>query len=247
MEAHAMETEDAHGAQPAGLGIAEDGYTLRMGETQMERGAASELHFAIDGPDGAPMTGFDELHGRRMHLIVVRRDGPSSATCTPRWTRPGPGPCRSGSARPASTAPMPTSRPTENSRRSPPTSSSPAARRDAPLPGAADGRRDRRLRGPARRGRRPSPVRRPLSSSPHPRRSAGRGPAALPRGQGSPGGAARRRPRLPPCPPGGGPRGGSRRDRVRCHLPDPGPLPPLPTVQGRRRVRTAQFTVVVPR
>ena len=76
MEAHAMETDAAHGEmQPAGLGIAEDGYTLRMGETQMERGVASELHFTIDGPDGAAVTGFDELHERRMHLIVVLRDG----------------------------------------------------------------------------------------------------------------------------------------------------------------------------
>ena len=76
MEAHAMEADAAHGAmQPAGLGIAADGYTLRIGKTQMERGAASDLRFTIDGPDGAPVTGFDELHERRMHLIVVRRDG----------------------------------------------------------------------------------------------------------------------------------------------------------------------------
>jgi hypothetical protein len=76
MEAHAMDTQDAHGAvEPAGLGIAADGYALRMSPSQVERGEARELRFTIDGPGGAPVTEFDELHERRMHLIVVRRDG----------------------------------------------------------------------------------------------------------------------------------------------------------------------------
>jgi hypothetical protein len=76
MEAHEMETHGAHeSTQPAGLGIAEDGYTLRIGPSQIERGAARQLRFTIDGPDGAPVIEFDELHERRMHLIVVRRDG----------------------------------------------------------------------------------------------------------------------------------------------------------------------------
>jgi len=76
MEAHAMETDDAHGAaQPAGLGIAADGYTLRIGPSQLQRGQLRQLHITIDGPEGAPVTEFDELHERRMHLIVVRRDG----------------------------------------------------------------------------------------------------------------------------------------------------------------------------
>jgi hypothetical protein len=76
MEAHAMEKPGAHAStQPAGLGIAEDGYTLRIGPSQIERGEERRLRFAIDGPDGAPLTEFDELHERRMHLIVVRRDG----------------------------------------------------------------------------------------------------------------------------------------------------------------------------
>jgi hypothetical protein len=33
-----------------------------------------ELAFTIMGPDGDPVTTFDELHERLMHLIVVRRD-----------------------------------------------------------------------------------------------------------------------------------------------------------------------------
>lgn len=76
MEAHAMETHEAHGAmEPAGLGVAAGGYALRMSPSQLERGQARELRFTIDGPGGAPVTEFDELHERRMHLIVVRRGG----------------------------------------------------------------------------------------------------------------------------------------------------------------------------
>jgi hypothetical protein len=82
MATHTAET-DAHGAhaseeadpQPAGLGVAEGGYAVRFAPTQFERGEAGELRFAIETADGEPVTRFDELHDRRMHLIVVRRDG----------------------------------------------------------------------------------------------------------------------------------------------------------------------------
>ncbi|HEY3492787.1 MAG TPA: hypothetical protein VGK43_07525 [Solirubrobacterales bacterium] len=82
MTTHTAET-DTHGAhgseetshQPAGLGVAEAGYAVRFAPTQFERGDAGELRFAIEGADGEPVTEFDELHERRMHLIVVRRDG----------------------------------------------------------------------------------------------------------------------------------------------------------------------------
>lgn len=81
MATHTAEN-DTHGAhageevdhQPAGLGVAEDGYTVRFAPTQFERGEAGELRFAVEA-DGKPLTEFDELHERRMHLIVVRRDG----------------------------------------------------------------------------------------------------------------------------------------------------------------------------
>jgi hypothetical protein len=77
------ETMDAHGAhdatamgthEPAGLGISADGYTLRLEPTQVELGEKRELRFAVESEAG-PVTEFDELHERRMHLIVVRRDG----------------------------------------------------------------------------------------------------------------------------------------------------------------------------
>ncbi len=77
MEAHAMEADASHGAveEPAGLGVSAEGRTLRLGATQFERGRVQRLRFSIEDADGHPLTEFDELHERRMHLIVVRRDG----------------------------------------------------------------------------------------------------------------------------------------------------------------------------
>lgn len=77
IDAHAMETHSAQEkeAQPAGLGIASDGYALRVDQSQFERGAARQLRFKIEDSGGEPVTEFDELHERQMHLIVVRRDG----------------------------------------------------------------------------------------------------------------------------------------------------------------------------
>jgi hypothetical protein len=75
-----VDTHTAHGEeqathQPAGLGISESGYTLRIASTQLGRGEARELRYSIEAADGQAVTRFDELHERRMHLIVVRRDG----------------------------------------------------------------------------------------------------------------------------------------------------------------------------
>ncbi|HEV2791082.1 MAG TPA: hypothetical protein VGV69_07265 [Solirubrobacterales bacterium] len=61
--------------EPAGLAVSAGGYTLRMSPTQVARGEDFELRFAIEDAAGEPVTEFDELHERRMHLIVVRRDG----------------------------------------------------------------------------------------------------------------------------------------------------------------------------
>jgi len=68
------ETVAASAHQPDGLGVSADGYTLRLSPTQVKRGERRELRFAIEA-GGEPVTEFDELHERRMHLIVVRRDG----------------------------------------------------------------------------------------------------------------------------------------------------------------------------
>jgi hypothetical protein len=78
MATHTADT--AHGKeqathQPAGLGISDGGLTLRIASTQFARGEAQKLRFEIEDSDGQAVTDFDELHERRMHLIVVRRDG----------------------------------------------------------------------------------------------------------------------------------------------------------------------------
>jgi hypothetical protein len=78
------EETDSHGAahaggegghQPAGLGVAEGGYAVRFARTQFAQGEAGELRLTVEATGGGPVTWFDELHERRMHLIVVRRDG----------------------------------------------------------------------------------------------------------------------------------------------------------------------------
>jgi hypothetical protein len=74
-DTHGAHASEEAGHEPAGLGVAEDGYAVRFSPTQFERGATGELRFTIESPDGEPITEFDELHERRMHLIVVRRDG----------------------------------------------------------------------------------------------------------------------------------------------------------------------------
>lgn len=62
-------------ASPAGLAVAEGGYTLRLAPAFSTRNEARELRFTIADEEGEAVTEFDELHERRMHLIVVRRDG----------------------------------------------------------------------------------------------------------------------------------------------------------------------------
>jgi hypothetical protein len=72
-----MEGHTAHlmAQEPAGLGISEGGYSLRLDPTFLARDEDRELHFSITTADGETVSDFDELHERRMHLIVVRRDG----------------------------------------------------------------------------------------------------------------------------------------------------------------------------
>ena len=60
--------------QPAGLASSRGGYTLTPTASTLTAGTVNELTFRITGPDGAPVTAFDEEHTKRLHLIVVRRD-----------------------------------------------------------------------------------------------------------------------------------------------------------------------------
>ncbi|GAA4697251.1 hypothetical protein GCM10023215_39290 [Pseudonocardia yuanmonensis] len=71
---------DTHGGavpetadQPAGLASSRGGYTLTPTASTLTAGT-TDLAFRVTGPDGAPVTAFDEEHTKRLHLIVVRRD-----------------------------------------------------------------------------------------------------------------------------------------------------------------------------
>jgi hypothetical protein len=60
------------GAEPAGLAVSRGGYTLVPDDPTLGSGTFA---FRVTGPDGAPVTAFDVAHDKRLHLIVVRRDG----------------------------------------------------------------------------------------------------------------------------------------------------------------------------
>jgi hypothetical protein len=66
--------DGATGHAPGGLQVSEDGYTLVPRGTTLAAGERTDFRFTINGPDGKPVTGFKPLHGKRLHLIVARRD-----------------------------------------------------------------------------------------------------------------------------------------------------------------------------
>jgi hypothetical protein len=61
-------------ARPLGFSSAEGGLRFDGRPAIVSAGEHVEFSFAIVGADGRSLTEFDELHERRMHLIVVRRD-----------------------------------------------------------------------------------------------------------------------------------------------------------------------------
>ncbi|MEV0077498.1 hypothetical protein AB0H58_13915 [Nocardia neocaledoniensis] len=63
-----------HGAgAPGGLLITQDGYTLDL-DTAIAEPGEIDFRFRILGPDGKPVTEFDPIHDRELHLIVARRE-----------------------------------------------------------------------------------------------------------------------------------------------------------------------------
>lgn len=74
---------------PAGLAVSEGGYILRLDPTFLARGEDRELRFSIAEGEGETVTDFDELHERRMHLIVVRRDGTGFRHLHPEMNKAG--------------------------------------------------------------------------------------------------------------------------------------------------------------
>ncbi|OIJ23954.1 hypothetical protein [Nocardioides luteus] len=67
-----------HGAGKApaatGLNVSEGGYTLDLVEDRYQRTPDATLRFRILGDDHEPVTRFATAHGKKLHLIVVRRD-----------------------------------------------------------------------------------------------------------------------------------------------------------------------------
>ncbi len=61
-------------AVPGGLAVSAAGYTLEVGPKAFEAGREEAFGFRILDRAGRVVRHFDEQHGERMHLIVVRRD-----------------------------------------------------------------------------------------------------------------------------------------------------------------------------
>lgn len=67
---------DETAADPVrGLAISDNGLRLALQQAELQRGRPTELRFRIVALDGQPVRDFEVEHEKRMHLIVVRRDG----------------------------------------------------------------------------------------------------------------------------------------------------------------------------
>ncbi|MBP2217072.1 hypothetical protein [Arthrobacter sp. CAN_C5] len=63
-----------HGStHPGGVLVSEHGYTLELDASILGIGVQS-VSFRIIGPDGQPVTKYQEVHEKELHLIAVRRD-----------------------------------------------------------------------------------------------------------------------------------------------------------------------------
>src|SRR5918999_2735281 len=72
-DAHAGRHSAVHGA-PGGLAVSVAGYTLQVSPKTFEAGREETFGMRILDRGGHAVRDFDEQHGERMHLIVVRRD-----------------------------------------------------------------------------------------------------------------------------------------------------------------------------
>jgi hypothetical protein len=79
----------ASGEQVRGLAIADDGLALQLDHATVDRGDDHPFSFRIVGEDGLPVKDFEVEHDRRMHLILVRRDGEGFQHLHPRMRPDG--------------------------------------------------------------------------------------------------------------------------------------------------------------
>ncbi|MFR9793345.1 hypothetical protein ACL07V_32530 [Streptomyces sp. MB22_4] len=64
-----------HDAEPGGLEISKDGYTLALNTSQVPAGKKTELSFSVVRDDtGRKVTAYEQEHGKELHFIVASRD-----------------------------------------------------------------------------------------------------------------------------------------------------------------------------
>jgi hypothetical protein len=71
---HMPAAQAGHAETVRGVTASQDGASLELNQTELARGAESELSFQVLGSDGNALTEFETEHEKKMHLIVVRRD-----------------------------------------------------------------------------------------------------------------------------------------------------------------------------
>jgi hypothetical protein len=74
---------------PGGLMVSQDGYTLDLQNDTAQPGMGRLVEFTVIGPDGEPVTDYDEKHEKELHLIAVRRDFTGFQHVHPRRDRHG--------------------------------------------------------------------------------------------------------------------------------------------------------------
>jgi hypothetical protein len=68
-------TGTSGGELPPGLSAADHGYVLKPLRTSVNAGEQQPFQFTIGTADGGTVTKFDVEHEKRLHLVLVRRDG----------------------------------------------------------------------------------------------------------------------------------------------------------------------------
>jgi hypothetical protein len=76
---------------PKGLMVSQDGFTFRLESAAASPGRGVPVSFTIRGPDGEPVTEYDEEHEEDLHPSPSAATSGGSSTSTRRWLRTAPG------------------------------------------------------------------------------------------------------------------------------------------------------------
>jgi hypothetical protein len=89
-ESHGAGSADTPAPQAVrGLAVSDSGLTLELVDRTAPRDRATRIAFRVTRRDGSAQTRFDVAHEKRMHLIVVRRDGRGFQHLHPAMTAEG--------------------------------------------------------------------------------------------------------------------------------------------------------------